>query len=131
MTCTRYNHGGVAGTSFIAGPLTRGSSDAVGTSLIVDCGGRGIRVSSRTFYVYPAVQPFAPSAGDRRSLPGAAWRRGRAVPGPLMTSPGRSRSSAVRIRASKRLRLFQGTSRDVQHHGWTVRTWNAASGGGF
>ena len=47
--CTRYNQGGVAGTSFIAGPLTRGSGDAVGASFIADCGGRGIRVLSRTF----------------------------------------------------------------------------------
>ena len=78
-----------------------------------------------------AVQSFAPSACGRRSLPGAAWRRRRAGPGPLVTSPGRFRSSTGRIRASKRLRPFQGTSRDVQHHGWTVLTWNAASGGGF
>ena len=85
----------------------------------------------RTFSVYPAVQSFAPSTGGRRSLPGAAWRRGRAVPGPLVTSPGRSGSSSGRFHSSKRLRPFQGTSRDVQHHGWTVRTRNAASGGSF
>ena len=66
---------------------------------------------SRTFSVYPAVQSFAPSAGGRRSLPGAARRRRRAVPGPLVTSPGRSQSSSGRFRASKRLAVpgyFQG-----------------------
>ena len=91
----------------------------------------GKRGLSRSFPVYPAVQSFAPSASSRRSLPGEAWRRGRVVPGLLVTLPGRSGSSSGRFCASKRLRLFQGTSRDVQHHRWTVRTWNAASSGGF
>ena len=85
----------------------------------------------QTFFRISVVQSFAPSAGDGRSLPGAAWRRRRAVPGPLVTSAGRSRPSSGRFCASKRLRPFQGTSRDVQHHRWTVRMWNATSSGGF
>ena len=85
----------------------------------------------QNFFRISVVQSFAPSAGGGRSLPEAAWRRRRAVPVPVVTLPGRSQSSSGRFRASKRLRPFQGTSRDVQHHRWTVHTWNAASSGGF
>ena len=78
------------------------------------------------------VQSFAPSASGGRSLPGAAWQRRRAVPGPLVTPPGGSRSSSGLFWSSRRrLRPFQGTSRDVQYHRWTVCMWNAASSGGF
>ena len=85
----------------------------------------------QTFFCIAEVQSFTPSAGGRRSLPGAAWRRRRAVPGPLVAPPGRSRSSPGRFHASKRLQPFQGTSSDVQYHRWTVCTWNAVSSGGF
>ena len=85
----------------------------------------------QNFSSLSVVKSFAPSAGNGRSFPGAVWQRRRAVPGPLVALPGRSRSSSGRFCASKRLRPFQVTPRDVQHHGWTVRTWNAASGGGF
>ena len=95
---------------------------------IAESGGNGV---CPELFSISAMQSVAPSAGGGRSLSGAAWRRRRAVSGPLMTSPGRSRSSSGRFRASERLRPFQGTSRDVQHHRWTVRMWNAASSGGF
>ena len=70
----------------------------------------------QNFFRISVVQSFAPSAGGGRSLPGAVWRRRRAVPGLLVASPGRSGSSSGRFRASKMLRSFQGTSRDAQHH---------------
>ena len=60
-------------------------------------GESGVRQELFEFIV---VWSFAPSAGGRRLLPGAAWRRGRASPRSLVTSPGRSRSSAGWVRAS-------------------------------
>ena len=42
-----------------------------------------------------------------------------------MTSPGRSGSSARRIRASTRFRRLWSAIRDVQHHRRTFCTWNA------
>ena len=93
-----------------------------------ESGGSGV---CPVLFSIAGVQSFTPSTGGGRSLPGAVWQRRRAVPGPLVTSPGISQPSSGRFRVPERLRPFQGTSRDVQHHRWTVRTWNAVKSGGF
>ena len=110
----------------------RESRDAVGTSLICRLRVTGKRGLIRLFLLKREVPSFTPLARGGRSLPGAAWRRRRVVPGPLVTPPGRSRSSSGRFWSSRRrLRPFQGTSRDVQYHRWTICMWNAASSSGF
>ena len=80
-----------------------------GLLFITDCGERGSRVCQELFR---SIQRCSHShhrpAVEGRFL-GAAWRRRRAVPGSLVTSPGRSRSSSGRFRVSKRLRPFQGS----------------------
>ena len=124
-----YNQGGVAGTSFIARPLTRGSGDAIGTSFIADCGGWGIRVLSSTFqsiqwcshlHHLPAVEGrFLGWHGDgEERVPGRLWlhlgdlgpllgesvrRRGydgsRVVPGMSNTTGGRSARGMQQVAA--------------------------------
>ena len=110
----------------------RESRDTVGTSFICRLRVAGKWGLSRFFLLKREVQSFAPSARGGRSLPGAARQRRRAVPEPLVTPPERSRSSSGRFWSSRRrLRPFQGTSRDVQYYKWMVCMWNAASSGGF
>ena len=122
---------GWPGLPLLMGHETRGSGEVVGIFFIADCRGRGIRISSRTFCVHMVLWLFTPSAGGRRSLLGAAWRRRRAGPWPLVTLPGRSGSSAWRIRVSTRLRRLWSAARDVQYYKRMFRTWNVASGGCF
>ena len=60
------------------GPLMRGCQGSSRDFLYYRLRRAGKQGLSRTFSVYPGVRSFTPSAGGRRSLPGAAWRRGRA-----------------------------------------------------
>ena len=127
----RYKQGGVAGTFFIARPQNKGIQGCSRDFLYCGLLGAGNQGFVKSFLSLSSVRLFAPSAGGRRSLPGEVWRRGRASPWSLVTSPGRSRSPAGWVRASLGLRRLWDASRDVQHHRWTVCTWNVASCGGF
>ena len=122
----------MAGTSFIARPQNKGIQGCSREFLYCRLLGAGNQGCVKNFLSLSSRAVIRTiGAGGRRSLPGAAWRRGRAGPWPLVTSPGRSGSSAGWIRASFELRRLWNASRDVQHHRWTVHTWNAASCGGF